>query len=166
MDSQQPRPPAAASREGSPLDPIAWYRMYPVFGEWGGMRIGELAEEAKVSVQTLRYYERRGLLPSPERQRSGFRSYDSDSVRRVRFIRRAQDLGFTLEEIRDLLTLWRDSARSCTAVEKRASATLERIEGKIAHLRQMGDALSKYVTACRTRAALERCPLLHELGEM
>ena len=140
--------------------------MYPAFVDWCGMRIGELAEQAKVSVQTLRYYERRGLLPPPERQRSGFRSYDADSVRRVRFIRRAHDLGFTLEEIKDLLGLWTDSARSCTAVEKRASATLGRIDRKIANLRQMSEALSSYVSACRTRAALERCPLLQELGEM
>ena len=82
---------------------------------------------------------------------------------RVRFIRRAQDLGFTPEEMRDLLALWIDSARSCAAVEKRASATLQRIHRKIADLRQMSDA--KYVSACRDRPALQECPLLQELGE-
>lgn len=128
------------------------------------MRIGELAEQAEVSVQTLRYYERRHLLGAARRKRSGFREYEGDAVRRVRFIRRAQDLGFTLEEIRGLLGLWADSARSCAAAEQRASATLDRINGKIADLGRMRDALSKYVSACRNRASLQQCPLLEELG--
>lgn len=130
------------------------------------MRIGELADQAGVNVQTLRYYERRGLLGAAPRTSSGFREYEGSSVRQVRFIRRAQDLGFTLEEIRDLLALWGDSARSCSAVEKRAEMTLERIESKIADLRQMSEALTKYVSACQHRTALQRCPLLEELGEV
>lgn len=88
------------------------------------MRIGELAAEAGVNIQTLRYYERRGLLSFPERLASGYRIYDTDAVRRVRFIRRAQELGFTLQEIGDLLMLWSDSAQSCQAVEGRARAAL------------------------------------------
>jgi MerR family transcriptional regulator, copper efflux regulator len=130
------------------------------------MRIGQLAAEAGVNAQTLRYYERRGLLGAARRTASGFREYGPNAVRQVRFIRRAQDLGFTLEEIRDLLALWADSAKSCSAVERRASATLQRIEAKIADLRQMNDALSKYVSACRNRTSLQRCPLLEELGEL
>ena len=130
------------------------------------MRIGELANEAGVSAQTLRYYERRGLLGPARRATSGFRDYVPAAVRQVRFIRRAQDLGFTLEEIRDLLALWSDSSTSCSAVERRATATLERIEVKIADLHRMREALSMYVTACRNQPALERCPLLDELGEL
>jgi DNA-binding transcriptional MerR regulator len=128
------------------------------------MRIGELATRTSLSVQTLRYYERRGLLGPARRTPSGFREYDDGAERRVRFVRRAQNLGFTLDEIRGLLGLWSDSARSCSAVEQRARTTLERIEGKIADLRQMSDALAQYVTACATRSTLERCPLLEELG--
>jgi Hg(II)-responsive transcriptional regulator len=128
------------------------------------MRIGELAEESGVNTQTLRYYERRGLLVAQPRATSGYREYDQNALRRVRFIRRAQGLGFTLEEIGDLLQLWADSAKSCAAVEVRASTTLTRIEEKIADLRQMSDALAKYVDACRQRTSLERCPLLEELG--
>jgi MerR family transcriptional regulator, copper efflux regulator len=136
-----------------------------IVGPWL-MRIGELATRAGVKAQTLRYYERRGLLDPARRATSGFREYEANALRQVRFIRRAQDLGFTLEEIRDLLGLWGDSSKSCSAVEKRASVTLDRIEEKIADLRQMSEALSKYVSACRNSAALQQCPLLAQLGEM
>jgi MerR family transcriptional regulator, copper efflux regulator len=130
------------------------------------MLIGELATQAGVNPQTLRYYERRKLLRPLHRATSGFREYDDASVRQVRFIRRAQDLGFTLEEIRDLLTLWADSEKSCGAVEQRSRATLGRIEEKIADLEQMRAALTKYVSACKGRMALDQCPLLAELGEV
>jgi DNA-binding transcriptional MerR regulator len=129
------------------------------------MRIGELATRAGVKPETLRYYERRGLLGAGRRP-SGFREYEPEALRRVRFIKRAQDLGFTLEEIRNLLGLWADSSKSCNAVQRRAGATLARIEEKIVDLRRMSGALAKYVDACRGRSALERCPLLDELGEM
>ena len=129
------------------------------------MRIGELAMEAGVNIQTLRYYERRGLLSAPERLASGYRVYGPESVRRVRFIRRAQELGFTLQEIGDLLTLWSDSAKSCQAVEGRARAALDRTDQKIAGLRRMRRGLSQYVAACKQRPALDDCPLLRVLGE-
>jgi DNA-binding transcriptional MerR regulator len=129
------------------------------------MRIGELALQAGVSAQTLRYYERRGLLGAARGASSGFRDYSPDAVRQVRFIRRAQDLGFTLDEIRDLLGLWPDSSKSCPTVQGRARATLERLDGKIADLREMRESLSKYVAACQNRAELEGCPLLEDLGE-
>jgi DNA-binding transcriptional MerR regulator len=129
------------------------------------MRIGELALEAGVNPQTLRYYERRGLLEAARGASSGFREYSRDAVRQVRFIRRAQDLGFTLEEIRDLLVLWPDSATSCPIVQARARATLERIDAKLADLREMRGALSKYVAACQNRAESEACPLLEDLAE-
>jgi DNA-binding transcriptional MerR regulator len=129
------------------------------------MRIGELALQAGVNPQTLRYYERRGLLEAERGATSGFREYLPDAVRQVRFIRRAQDLGFTLEEIRDLLVLWPDSATSCPTVRARARATLERIDGKLADLREMRGALAKYVAACQNRAGSEACPLLEDLAK-
>jgi DNA-binding transcriptional MerR regulator len=128
------------------------------------MLIGELAARAGVSVQTLRYYERRGLVSTPRKSASGYRQYGAEAVRTVRFIRRAQALGFTLEEIRDLLGLWAESTKSCAAAERRARATLGRIDSKIADLRQMADGLTQYVSACRDRATLQDCPLLAELG--
>ncbi|MGH7523016.1 MAG: heavy metal-responsive transcriptional regulator [Gemmatimonadales bacterium] len=128
------------------------------------MRIGEVATEAAVGVQTLRYYERRGLLPKPRRHASGQRAYVPDVVQRVRFIKRAQDLGFTLDEIGGLLALWTDSIKSCKQVEHRAAATLDRIQSKIDDLEQMRDALTQYVNACQQRRSLEECPILRALG--
>lgn len=128
------------------------------------MRIGEVASQARVSVETLRYYERRGLLPAPERSDSGYRDYEPDTVRRVHFVRHAQELGFTLDEIGDLLTLWTDSSTSCDQVADRATATLVRIDEKIHQLRRMREALGKYVKACRAKRSLSDCPLLETLG--
>ena len=128
------------------------------------MRIGELAEHAGVNVQTLRYYERRGLLAAPSRSRAGFRHYEQESLQRIRFIRRAQDLGFTLEEIRDLLNLWHQSTTACGAVEMRATTTLARIDQKIADLHRMRAALAQYTAACRMHRSVDGCPLLTSLG--
>lgn len=128
------------------------------------MRIGEVAARTDVSIQTLRYYERIGLLPAPPRQTSGYRQYNPDALRRVHFIRRAQDLGFTLQEISDLLCFWPESARSCGAVEKRATLALARIDRKVRDLKRMRRALAQYVTACHDRPSLEECPLLNVLG--
>ena len=91
------------------------------------MRMGEVARQAGVNIQTLRYYERRGLLPEPERGTSGYRAYDPDTVRLVRFIKRAQELGFTLREIDDLIEL-RQSPRRGTEVRAVAFAKVEDIE--------------------------------------
>lgn len=127
------------------------------------MRIGEIAAEAAVNVQTLRYYERVGLLPTPDRRASGYRNYDLQTVRRVRFIKRAQELGFTLAEIGDLLALRDQSETACAQVETRASSTLHRIAEKIHDLESMRAALSEYVLACRSRRPLGECPLLRAL---
>lgn len=128
------------------------------------MRIGEIASAADVSIQTLRYYERCGLLPPPERQPSGYRKYDVEVVQRVRFIRRAQHLGFTLQEIRDLLGFWTESIHSCGVVEERATMTLKRIDEQIRDLKRIRSALAKYVNACRDHESLDSCPLLSALG--
>lgn len=128
------------------------------------MQIGELATQAGVSVQTLRYYERRGLVGAVRRPGSRYRQYGPETLRTIRFIRRAQALGFTLDEIRDLLGLWAESSKSCSAVEQRASAKLGSIEAKIGDLVAMRDGLAQYVTACRNRKSLHECPLLAGLG--
>ena len=130
------------------------------------MRIGEVATNTRVSVETLRYYERRGLLPSPERSASGYRSYGPDTVRRVHFVRHAQQLGFTLDEIADLLGMWEDSATSCEEVAGRAAATLTRIDAKMEQLARMRGALAQYISACHARETLSDCPLLVSLGRL
>lgn len=130
------------------------------------MRIGQVAEQAGVGVETLRYYERRGLLSMPRRRDSGYREFDADAVARVRFIRRAQDLGFTLQEIGGLLALWQDSLTSCDLVQQRAGEAMGRIEHKIAELQRMRDALGQYVRACSRSSALAECPLLRALSNV
>jgi Hg(II)-responsive transcriptional regulator len=127
------------------------------------MRIGEVASGAAVNIETIRYYERVGLLPSPARGSSGYRAYTVQAVLRVRFIKRAQELGFTLTEIRDLLALREQSETACTRVEASATAALQRIAEKSRDLERMRLALSKYVDACRTAGRLAECPLLRAL---
>jgi len=129
------------------------------------LKIGELARAADVGVETIRYYERRGLLAQPPRRTSGYRQYAPRAVRRVRFIRRAQALGFTLKEIEDLLALRVDDDRSCADVRALARAKLEDIERRVAELQQMGRALERVARRCRGRGPTSECPILEILDE-
>ena len=128
------------------------------------MNIGQLAAAAGVPAATVRYYEHRGLLEKPRRTHAGYRQYAPETTRRLRFIKHAQELGFTLGEIAHLLAFWKDSTRSCGKVEARATDTLKRIDLKIRDLERMRSALTQYVTACRTQSPLSECPLLASLG--
>lgn len=123
----------------------------------------EAAVLARVNPQTLRYYERRGLLAEPARTAAGYRQYDWEAVRRVRFIKRAQDLGFKLEEIDELLDLRVDGDSACGEVEARALTTLTRVEDKIRQLERMRDVLGELAKACSMRAGTEACPILEAL---
>lgn len=127
------------------------------------LTIGQVADAADVNVETIRYYERRGLIPEPERSRSGYRQYTPAAIRRLRFVKRAQALGFTLSEIGDLLELRADPGRSCEQVEAEASRAMERIDRKIAELRRMRSALAPLRQACRERPSSDECPLLDAL---
>jgi MerR family transcriptional regulator, copper efflux regulator len=127
--------------------------------------IGRVARQSGVGVETVRFYERKGLIPQPPRPDSGFRRYPQDAVSRIRFIQRSKALGFSLREIRDLLTLRVDSATSCGEVKKRAEAKIVDIEGKIRQLREMKHALVKLTTACRGKGPTAECPILEALGE-
>jgi Hg(II)-responsive transcriptional regulator len=126
------------------------------------MRIGTAAEQAGVNVQTLRYYERRGLLPQPPRRQSGYREFPDDAVRVVRFIKRAQDLGFTLEEVEELLKLRNDKRRDRARVRTVAERRMKEIDQKVAELRAMKKALGHLVHCCRDGATLE-CPIIEAL---
>src|SRR2546426_458791 len=106
-----------------------------------GLRTGELAAHAGVNVETIRFYERRGLLQDPRRRSSGYRDYPAEAVRVVRFIKRAQELGFTLREVQELLRLRDSQAASCADVRAAASATLKGIDRKVDTLRAMRAAL-------------------------
>ena len=105
------------------------------------------------------------LLEAPPRSTAGYREYPPDAPRRLRFIRRAQELGFTLAEISDLLDLRVDEVSACGTVETRARDKLEQVETKITDLRRMGDALSRLVDKCQAREPTSDCPILEELEE-
>ena len=126
------------------------------------MNIGQAAQRAGVNIQTLRYYERRGLLPRQPRRRSGYRDIPDDAVRIVRFVKRAQALGFSLDEIEDLLKLRRDRGRDRRRVRALAAARLRHVEEKIAHLEAMRAALSQLIHSCAHGGAVE-CPIIEAL---
>lgn len=126
------------------------------------MRSSEVATRAGVNVQTLRYYERRGLLGRPPRTASGYRRYPEDAVRIVRFVKQAQKLGFTLDEVEQLLRLRRESPSRRRAVRALAVAKLADIDSKIRQLTAMRAALETMLAACCGDGALE-CPILEAL---
>ena len=127
------------------------------------MKIGEVAERGGVNLQTIRYYEREGLLPAPPRLASGYRLFTEDTVRRVRFIKRAQELGFTLAEIRDLLTLRVDQSRSSNEVRSIAEAKIADIDGKIESLAAMKRALTHLTDRCSGKGPASECPILESI---
>jgi len=129
------------------------------------LTIGAVAKRVGVAIDTIRYYEREGLLPEPLRRASGYRSYDESAIRRLRFIRRAKDLGFTLEEIRELLALSADRQRGVKAVKQRAERRLEAIDQRIAELRRVRDGLAQLVESCPGHGRPEDCPILRALSE-
>lgn len=126
------------------------------------LTIGRLAVEAKVNVETIRYYQRRGLMPEPDKPTHGHRRYAGDTVKRVRFIKRAQVLGFTLEEIGSLLEL--DEARACAETRDLAANKLQVIEARLADLRAMRKALTTLLHQCNTGATRGACPIIRSLA--
>ena len=126
------------------------------------LTIGSLADEAGVNVETIRYYQRRGLMPEPDKPAHGYRRYDATTVKRVRFIKRAQALGFTLEEIGGLLQL--DEAHACAETRELASHKLAAIETKLADLAAMRKALTTLLCQCDAGAMKGNCPIIHALG--
>ena len=127
------------------------------------MTIGAVARRAGVGVETVRFYERQGLLEEPDRRLSGYRQYDEEAVARLRFIRRAKELGFTLREIKELLSLRRDPLTPGRDLRRRVEQKLADIEVKIQSLQQMKQALLNFTCACSSRGTIAECPLLHAL---
>lgn len=129
------------------------------------MRIGEVARAAGVNIQTLRYYERRGLLPSPDRNEGGHREYSAETIRLIRFIKGGQELGFTLKEVEELLHLRKQQGRSRSSVQQLAAAKVEDVDSKIRHLRQIRKALHVLLESCQCSRAELECPILEALDE-
>ena len=126
----------------------------------GPLKIGQVAEAAGVSVETIRFYEREKLLAEPPRGPSGYRAYPEDVVDRILFIRHAKDLGFTLNEIRELLALRVTSNGRCEAVKQRAEKKLVDVEERIRSLQRIRRTLRKLVSDCDGQAPTSDCPIL------
>jgi MerR family transcriptional regulator, copper efflux regulator len=127
------------------------------------LTIGQLAKQGGVHLETIRYYERRGILPRPPRTSAGYRAFSDDALRRLRFIKRAQALGFSLREIEDLLALRARSGRSCVGVQVKAKAKIADIDTKLQELSAMRSALTRLVATCAHRGATSACPILESL---
>lgn len=126
--------------------------------------IGELARVAGVGVETVRFYERRGLIERPTRPANGFRAYPREAVSRLAFVREAQELGFTLREVRDLLALHANPATDCAAMRGRAAAKLGQIEARMARFARMRDTLRELLARCPGRGDLGKCSIVEALS--
>ena len=131
------------------------------------MTIGRLAKASSVSAETIRYYERSGFLPPPERMASGYRVYSGDSIRRIRFIKQAQALGFTLSEVVELLDLTADESADCASVNEKAKKKLVEIDKKIGALEKMRDGLKTLSKRCPAdEQPLSECNIINHLFEV
>lgn len=127
------------------------------------MKIGELASATATKVETVRYYEKIGLLPPPARTSANYRAYGTEHLARLSFIRRARDLGFTLEAVRELLALSDDRGKPCGAVDVIASGHLAEVERKIIDLIAMRDELQRVIGSCR-HGTVGNCKIIETLG--
>ncbi|MBB6427097.1 helix-turn-helix domain-containing protein [Sphingopyxis sp. JAI128] len=128
------------------------------------MKIGELSRATGTNIETIRYYERIGLLPAPDRTAANYRSYSDAHRSRLSFVRHSRELGFTIEEIRSLLDLSDDPARDCAAADRIATAHLEQVEQKIEQLARLRDELTRIVGRCRGGIAAD-CRVIEALGD-
>jgi Cu(I)-responsive transcriptional regulator len=127
------------------------------------MKIGELASATGTKVETVRYYEKIGILPPPARSPANYRSYDVDHLARLSFIRRARELGFTLEAVRELLTLSDDKNQSCEAVDRVARSHLGEIDRKIADLAELRAELGRVIGSC-SHGTVADCKIIETLA--
>lgn len=128
------------------------------------LTIGKVAEKAGVGVETVRFYERQGLLEEPPRKASGYRQYPEEAVSRLHFIKRAKELGFSLGEIKELFSLGVDPSSTCADIKGRAEAKLDDVQAKIRDLQRMKRALTKLVSECRGSGPTSECPILESLS--
>jgi MerR family copper efflux transcriptional regulator len=127
------------------------------------LTIGRLAQAAGINLETVRFHERQGLLPKPPRTTSGYRLFPADAVSRLGFIRRAQELGFSLREIRELLSLRVSPRGSRAEIRKRAEAKIGDVQAKIKTLESMEKALRKLTTSCTGCGPITECPILESM---
>ena len=128
------------------------------------MQIGQLAKQAGVTPDTIRYYEKEGVLPSPLRSESRYRHYTRDDVVRLQFIQRAKALGFTLADITELLGLSAGVETDMAKVRQAAQSRLASVDAKLAELTRLRDGLHTLIAACPGHGDLHRCPILNALA--
>ena len=128
-----------------------------------GLTIGKLASRGGVNVQTIRYYERSGILPKPARTTSGYRIYSEHAVRTLSFIKHAQLLGFTLGEIQELLSLRMQPGTTCADIKQHARQKIVAVANKIEDLQRIQGALTKLIAECRGSAPTSECPIIEAL---
>jgi MerR family mercuric resistance operon transcriptional regulator len=129
------------------------------------MTTSQLARESNVNLETIRYYERRGLIPKPPRNASGYRQYSQEDIARTKFIKRAQALGFSLREILEIFSLRMEPGTTCGDIKARVEAKIDEVEQKIADLRQMREALLNLVSKCTGKGPVGKCPILEILNK-
>ena len=127
-------------------------------------RIGELARETGVKVVTIRYYEQIGLMPVPLRTDGNYRTYSAEQLRRLRFIRRCRDLGFTLDQIRDLLRLSSEKTHACAEVDRIADQHRRTVEAKLSDLRRLARELRRLSACCRGKGIIADCRIIEALS--
>ncbi|MBI4280591.1 MerR family DNA-binding protein [Candidatus Uhrbacteria bacterium] len=125
--------------------------------------IGKVARASGVGIETIRFYEREGLIPEPPRLDSGYRQYPPTTIDRVRFIKRAKDLGFTLAEIKELLSLSVGPKTTCADVKRKAQEKIKEVDTKIADLKRIRQALNRLTDQCRGKGPASECPILENL---
>jgi Cu(I)-responsive transcriptional regulator len=128
------------------------------------MTIGDLAKVTGVKIVTIRYYEQAGLLPVPPRTEGNYRTYKPEHLRRLRFIRRLRDLGFTLEQVRDLLRLASDKKQSCDEVDRMTSEHLVTVEAKIRDLQKLASELRRLSRCCQGGGQIAECRIIEALS--
>lgn len=128
------------------------------------MLINKLAQKSKVNIKTVRYYEKRGLIPEPPRTESGYREFPKEIIARIQFIKRSQELGFTLKEISELLSLRVDPDTSCKDIKQRTISKIKNVEEKIKDLQKIKKALSNLSLSCSGEGSLSECPILEALN--
>jgi Hg(II)-responsive transcriptional regulator len=127
------------------------------------MMIGKIAKISGLGIETIRFYERRGLLNPPSRRESGYREYNDESVSRLTFIKKAKDLGFSLDEISELLSLKANKESHCQRTSEKATKKLEATQGKIQELKHIESALKNLIEQCKKRETTDECPILQSL---
>ena len=131
----------------------------------GALTIGQVASRAGVGIETVRFYEREGLLQEPPRRPSGYRQYSEQVIQRIHFIKRAQKLGFSLKEISELLMLRVDGQTSCEEVKQHAELKIAEVERKLLELQRMRQALLQVAALCTGQGPASACPMLDALDQ-